>query len=495
MAFETDGKNLPKEYCKTYWNILADRLTYIEKLKGKSVHKLLPKLTEDILNTIEIYDRVQFCSNVMVFLIKKLHLIYNDSYSEQLNVLYGEIFKKLSSKNDSYTLKKLNEDAILDLYVKMCDCLYVVAENASKTQFKRSSLSLAIRGVISLLGHQPDMFHCLQTFFLNSFCDLFENKTTYADAVFKSLTVSCEITEKLGYKKTMLATYAYLNQFLRLFVEYSVNNSMKENFSADIQENCLNFMLKVLSMLKYSEQLLKCENCTVKSSLHDALRLSFLLKHFITISMQYNINIIPLTGVYNKVITAQYNIMSELKRLKCANMKKFYLKLQTDTHNTAILLNRHQIYDFSITLFEVYIRNELNQGNKNEIEYKNVSRAYYNKSICELDFKKHDIALLDAYLSLIFSEELNSEKHMSLVMDIKAKSLKDDKVDDEVEQNDLQLLSVVDACVIVLKKEFYGDIKLYLKDVKFRYVKLHVALIVQKLTYCHEAFLVNFQVM
>ncbi|CAB3224492.1 unnamed protein product [Arctia plantaginis] len=473
MAFETDAKNLLKEYCKTYWNILADRLTYIEKLKGKSLQKLLPKLTEDILNTIEIYDTVQFCANGLVFLVKKLHSIYNDSNSEQLNVLYGEIFKKLSSKNDTNTIKKLNEEATLDLYIKMCDCLYVVAENASKTQFKRSSLNIAVRGAISLLGHQPDMFHCLQTFYLNSFCDLFENKTTYADAVFKNLTVSCEITEKLGYRKTMLATYAYLNQFLRLYVEYSVNNSIKENFSVDIQENCLNFMLKVLSMLKYSQQLLKCENCNVKSPLHDALRLSFLLKHFITISMQYNIDITSLTTIYNKLIDTQYSIMNELKRLKCANIKKFYLKLQTDTHNTAILLNRHQKYEFSITLFEIYIRNELTEGSKTEIEYKNVSRAFYNKSICELDYKKYDIALLDAYLSLIFSEDLNLEKHMSLVMDIKAKSLKDDKFDDDGEQNYLQLLSVVDACSSVLKKGFYGHIELYFKDVKFSRLLRH----------------------
>lgn len=469
MAFETDAKHLLKEYCKTYWNLLADRLTYIEKLKGRSIHKLIPKVTEDILKTIEIYDTVQFCSTIIVFLFKKLHGIFSETHAEELNIIYGEIFKKLSSKPDLSAFKKLSDKEILDLYVKISDCLYVTAENASKNHFKGSSLSIGIRTALSLLGHSSEIFHCLQTFYLNSFCDLFENKTTYIDAVFKNLTASCEITEKLGYKKTMVATYAYLNQFLRLFIEYSITNSVETNFTVEVQENCLNFLLKILDALKYSQQLLKCENCNIKSGLHDALRLSLLLKNFITLSLQYNIDITPLITLYNKIITAQYNILNELRQLKCNNYKKFYLRLQTDTHNTAILLNKHQKYEFSLNLFDIYIKNELNVI-KNEMEAKNLTRAFYNKSICELDFKKYEEALLDAFLSLVFAEEL-TDKYMSLVMDIKAKSLKDDKNDDDVEQNnDLQMMSVIDACKIVVERFMYGNVALHLREVKFRYI-------------------------
>ncbi|KAJ8705491.1 hypothetical protein PYW08_012537 [Mythimna loreyi] len=476
MAFEAEPKNLLKEYSKTYWNIVADRLIYIEKLKGKAIHKLLAKLTEDVLKTLEIYDTAQFCVNILVFLVKKLHFIYSEGYAEQLNGLYGEIFEKLSKKTDLNVFKKLKEKDMLDLYVKLNDCLYVIAENSSKSNFKESALTVAVRSVITFLGHRSDIFHCLQTFYLNSFCDIFVNKTTYLDAIFKNLVVSCEITEKLGYKDIMVATYPFIGQFLRLFIEYSVNKGIKINFTQEIQENCLNFTIKLLTELKNCDQLLKCENCKVKSGLHDALRLSFLLKHFITNAVENNSDLSNLLPLYNTVIERQYTIMSELKKLGCVNYEKCYRKLQTDTHNTAILLNKNQKYEFSINLFEVYIKNELSVTKK-EFEHKNVARAFYNKSICELDYKKHENALLDAFLSLVFSKEMSSEKYMSLVMDIKAKALKCDEKnddDDDVEKNDdLQLISVVEACKIVMEQKIYGDLTPFLKDVKFSSLLKH----------------------
>ncbi|KAJ8703775.1 hypothetical protein PYW07_013069 [Mythimna separata] len=477
MPFEAEPKNLLKEYSKTYWNIVADRLIYIEKLKGKAIHKLLPKLTEDLLKTLDVYDTAQFCENILVFLVKKLHFIYSENYPKQLNVLYGEIFEKLSRKTDFGMFKKLKEKTTLDLYVKFSDCLYVIAENSSKNRFKESALTVAVRAVTTILGHRPDIFHCLQTFYLNSFCDIFVNKTTYLDAVFKNLTVSCEITEKLGYKDTMVATYPFIGQFLRLFIEYSVNNGIKINFTQEIQENCLNFMIKLLNELKNCEQLLKCENCKVKSGLHDALRLSFLLKHFITNAVQSNCDLNNLLPLYKTVIESQYSIMGELKKLACVNYEKCYRKLQTDTHNTAILLNKNEKYEFSINLFEVYIKNELSVTKK-EFEHKNVARAFYNKSICELDYKKHENALFDAFLSLLFSKDLNSDKYMSLVMDIKAKALKcddknDDEDDDDDKNDDLQLLSVLEACKIVMEQKIYGDLTPFLKDVKFSLLLKH----------------------
>lgn len=474
MAFEVDSKHLLKEYCKTYWNIIADRLCYIEKIRGKSFHKLLPKLLEDILKTIDIYDTVQFFSNIIVFLVKKLHFIFSGTCFEQLNGIYGEIFKRISSKSDLSAFKKLNDKDLLDLYVKFSDCLYVIAENSSKSNFKESSLSITVRAALSMLGHRSDIFHCLQTFYLNAFCDIFENRTTYIDAIFKNLTVSCEITEKLGYKATMVATYPFINQLLRLFIEHSVNNSIKANFTEQIQENCLNFMLKILSELKHCVQLLKCENCRVKSGLHDALKLSFLVKYFITKSLQHNADITNILPLYNKLIDKQYEIINELKKLGCVNYDKCYRKLQTDTHNTAIALNKNQKFELSIRLFEIYIKNEL-MINESEFEHKNVSRAFYNKSICELDFKRHENALLDAFLSLVFSRDVTSEKYMSLVMDIKAKALKCDEKNDETDDDDdikknddLQLISVIDACQMVMERNIYQDLKPFLLDVEFR---------------------------
>ncbi|XP_063898904.1 uncharacterized protein LOC110381409 [Helicoverpa armigera] len=475
MAFEVESKNLLKEYYKTYWNIIADRLVYIEKLKGKAIHKLLPKLTEDILKTLDIYDTVQFCTNILVFLVKKMHFMYSEQYSEQLNGFYLEIFEKLSKKPDLGSFKKLKDKELLDLYVKFSDCLYVIAENSSKNRFKDSCLTVVVRTGLSLLGHSPDIFHCLQTFYLNSFCDIFVNKTTYTDTIFKNLAVSCEMTEKLGYKTTMVATYPFIGQFLRLFIEYSINNSIKTNFVQQIQEQCLTFMLKLIEQLKNCDQLLKCENCKVKSGLHDALRLSFLLKHFITNAVQNNSDLNVLLPLYNSIIHKQYETMSILNKLGCINYEKCYRKLQTDTHNTAILLNKNKKYEFSINLFEIYIKNELS-NNQIEFERKNVARAFYNKSICELDYSKHENALLDAYLSLVFARELSSDKYMSLVMDIKAKALKlDEKNDDDDEEknDDLQLLSVLDACRIAVEKNLYGDLKPFLNDVEFSVLLKH----------------------
>ncbi|CAH1642132.1 unnamed protein product [Spodoptera littoralis] len=472
MAFEAEPKILLKEYSKTYWNIIADRLCYIEKLRGKSIHKLLPKLNEDILKTIEIYDTAQFCSNILVFLVKKMHFIYSESHSEVLNGFYKEIFEKLSQKTDLNAMKKLKDKELLDVYAKFSDCFYVVAENSSKGLFKNSAINSAVRTAITLLGHKPDFFHCLQTFYLNSFCDIFLNKTTYLDTVFKNLTLSCDITVKLGYESTIATSYPFIAQFLRLFIEYSINNGIKAHFTAEVQENCLNFMLKLLNELKNCEQLLKCENCSVKTGLHDALRLSFLVKHFISASIQQNIDMTRLLAVYKNVIDQQYSIMCQLKHQKCVNYDKFYRKLQTDTHNTAIALNKNQKYEFSINLFEIYIKNELSI-NLNEFEHKNVARAFYNKSICELDYKKHEQALLDGFLSLIFAKDLNSDKYMSLVMDIKAKALKSDDDETDDKTDDLQMTSVVDACRTVTENKLYGDLKPFLKEVKFSSLLKH----------------------
>lgn len=470
MPFEFDDSNLLKDYCKTYWSILCDRLTYIEKLKTLKmpIVKLMLKLTEDIIKTINIYDMVQFCTNLLQFLIKKIHFIFNE-WPKDLNDMFGQIFDRISKK-DLKNFKSLPEKESLDLYVKLNDILYIVTDNSLRNNFNHSALDIVTRVCISLLGHRPDMFHCFQTFYLNSFSCIFKDESNSAliENVLNSLLVSCQMTEKLGYKHTLHLTYPFISQLLRLFIEDIVNEKdCKDYFNETVQENCLVLMRFLIKKLEKTNQLLKCENCKAKSGLHDALRLSFLVKHFITISTNNGIVIKNFISIYYEIVEQQYVILKDLRRLDCFNHEKYFRKLQTDVHNTAILLNKCQFYDFSIKLFELYLKNEL-KNIRSDAELKNISRALYNKSICELDFKLYNESLQNAYLSLIFSlpDGLNSEKYMNLVMDIKAKALKSLTEDDE--SNDLQMTSILDVCKLLYDDNLYGNLKPFMKNLKFR---------------------------
>ncbi|XP_046975393.1 uncharacterized protein LOC124541521 [Vanessa cardui] len=477
MSFEYEHDSLLKEYYKTYWSIIADRLTYIEKLKTKRmpVSKLLPRLIDDVVKVITIYDTVSFCSSLLVFLVKKLHYIYSDLSANDLNETFRRIFECISNK-DIKLFKSLSEKEALDLYVKFNDCLYIITENASKLHFKDSALDTVTRVCISLLGHRSDIFHCLQTYFLNSFCFIFKEQTdvNLLENIFNSLCLSCEMTEKLGYKHTMHATYPFISQLLRLFIEYNVNNLNKNSFNESIIQSNLKLMTVLLEKLKNTNQIVKCENCSVKSGLHDGLRLSFLVKHFISISMSQSIPMMNVLTTYYALVEQQYIILNELKTLGCVNQEKCFRKLQTDVHNTAITLNKSQCYEYSIKLFEIYLRNEL-INIKSDVELKNISRALYNKSICELEFKSFEESLKNAYLSLIFSlpEGLCSEKFMSLVMDIKAKALKSVSEDSDCESNELQMMSVLEVCKSLYDDSCYGDLKPFIKNLTFSALLKH----------------------
>ncbi|KOB73091.1 Uncharacterized protein OBRU01_06323 [Operophtera brumata] len=480
MPFELEAKHLLSEYSKTYWNILVDRLSYIERLRYKiPIIKLLPKVIEDALKIIEIYDTLQFCNSALVFLVKKLHFLYSDKYPKELNQIFTEIFIKLSTK-DMKAFKKLQEKELIGIYMKLNECLYVIAENASKTSFKDSPLDKVVRTCITIVGHSPDLFHCLQTFYSNTFCCILTKNTDLknCETVLDGLLVSFERTIKLGYKTAMIATYPFLNQFLRLYIEHHVTNCdqkpWKDNFNIEIQKICLKLIQVLMQRLKNCNQMLKCDNCQVKSGLHDGLRLSFLVKHFITVSLSQNILLTDILPIIYDIINHQYKILAELRDLGCVNYEKCFRKLQTDVHNTAISLNKAQYYEFSTKFFDVYLTYEINQPQLSDS--KNISRALYNKSICELDSKVYENALIDAFLSLVYSKEaLSSEKYMSLVMDIKAKELKskeddeaDDEADDDSRKESLQLFSVLNACERALGKKMYGNIKPFLMDLKFR---------------------------
>lgn len=472
MPFEVDSKHLLHEYSKTYWNLLVDQLSYIERLRTKiPIIKLLPKLTEHLLKIVEIYDTVQFCTNIILFIVKKLHHLYNEKHSKEINQTFAQIFAKLSTK-DTNAFKTLKHADLIEIYVKFNECLYIIAENASKTAFKDSPLEAVVRACINIVGHSPDLFHCLQTFYSNSFCSILTPNThlNYSENVLNSLLQSFETTERLGthWVKAVHATYPFLNQFMRVYIEFNVANAVKkpwkDNFNVQIQNGCLKVMLALMERLKNCNQLLKCDNCQVSSGLHDSLRLSFMVKHFITVTLSQSLLITETLPQASMVIDKQYEVLNELRKLGCVNYEKCFRKLQTDIHNTAISLNKAKYYEFSIKLFNTYIKNEI----KELSEAKNISRALYNKSICELDSKLYNDALIDAFLSLAFSEDLSSEKYMSLVMDIKAKELKS-RSDDEEETNvAFQLISVVDAWKMSSEKQMYGDISPFLKGMRFR---------------------------
>ncbi|CAH2101020.1 unnamed protein product [Euphydryas editha] len=474
MPFEYDSEKLLKEYCKTYWSIIVDRLTYIEKLKTKRmpVTKLLPKLIDDIVQVIKIYDTVQFTINLLLFLVKKLYFIYSDISTKELNEAFGKIFDGISKK-DLKQFKSLSEKDTMDLYVKLNDCLYIVTENALKNDSKDSVLDTVTRICITLVGHRSDMFHCLQTLYSNSFCFIFKDKIdiNLIDNTFNNLLVSCEMTEKLGYDTVICATYPFISQLLRLFIENSVNKNI---FNENSIENCLKLISLLLEKLRNTNQLLKCENCNVKSGLHDALRLSFHIKHFIAITTNQKLNINNILPTYYELVEKQYLIINELRTLGCVNQEKCFRKLQTDVHNTAITLNKAQCYEYSIKLFDIYLRNELKYI-KNDVELKNISRALYNKSICELDFKLYEDSLKNAYLSLVFSlpEGLSSEKFMSLVMDIKAKTLKSLNEEADNENNSLQTMTILDICKLLYDDNLYGNLKPIMKNLEFSVLLKH----------------------
>ncbi|KAJ2938683.1 hypothetical protein O0L34_g12010 [Tuta absoluta] len=468
MPFEAE--QLIPEYCKTYWNILADRIIFIERLKSqkRNVITLLQKFTEDVVKVIKIYNTVQFITTIIVFLLKKLHLLFADLGAKILDQTFGRIFEELQSKPDLKYFKKLPNRELFDVYMILNDCLYVVAENNSKSNFDDAILTTVVQTCISLVGHQQDLLHCLQTVYLNGFCSVFyENRNmTYVETILGNFVTCYETTEKLGYNKAINATYPYISQCLRLYIE----TVLKKPISEQIQMACLKLMEFLMDKLKNCDQILKCENCSVKSGLHDALRLGFLAKNFITIPLQGNMCVTKILPLYWSVTLRQYEILDDLCKQGCSNYVKCYKKLQSDIHNTAISLNKSQNFEYSIKLFELYLKNEIVHF-KDDGDLKNISRALYNKSICELDCKQYESALLDAYLSLVFAypDGLTTQKHMSLVMDIKAKVLKskDDEAQSDTELEETQMMTVVDACAEAVEGKRYGNLKPFFCNLKF----------------------------
>ncbi|XP_052745796.1 uncharacterized protein LOC112045697 [Bicyclus anynana] len=469
MSFEYDDGSLLNEYYKTYAYIIIDRVTYIDKLKSKlKILKLLPKLIEDITKTIKIYDTVQFCTDMLTFIIKKISYVFND-WPAEVNDSIGKIFECIAC-SDMKQFKNLSEKQAIDLFVKFNECLLTVTENSLRINCKNPILDSVTRVCVSILGHIPDMFHCFQTIFLNSFCCIFNDKTnpTLIDNLLKNILTSCEMTEKLGYKSTIYATYPFISQCLRLYIEYCVNNEKSDHINEETQASCFNLVIFLMEKLKTTKQLSKCENCNIKTGLHDALRVALTVKHIVIMSLNKNIDSKTNLPLYLTIVEHQYVVLEELNKLKCPNQERCFRKLQIDINNLAVMLNKHKHYEHSIKLFDIYLKYELKYL-KSDADFKNISRALYNKGICELDAKDYKKSLINAYLSLVFSlpDGLESEKYMSLVIDVKSKALQSVTEGSSDKITDMQAMSILEACNLVYEDEDYGHFKMYLKNLNF----------------------------
>ncbi|XP_013144077.1 PREDICTED: uncharacterized protein LOC106107659 isoform X2 [Papilio polytes] len=467
MPFEVTEELLQRDHYKVYWSILADRIFYIEKLKSsRNINDLLKKLNEDIKMLIKIYNPVQFCSNILTFVIKKLHFLYSDVKTEELMAVYRNIFDCITTKDNIKLFKSITNEEAIDIYIKLNDCLYVIIDNDSKVNFKGSDLEFLVRKIISLLIHCSDIFHCLQMIYLNCFCCIFKykNDSDYINSVLEGFQNNCETAEKLGYKKIMYATYPYISQLLRLFIDYFININNEMDFSNTIQ-NCLKIIIYLTEKLYITQQISKCDNCSVKTGLHDALRLTFLAKNIINISIEKNLDIKMIFQNYFDIVLKQYAILNQLKKLNCSNYERCLKKLQADVHNTAIYLNKAKFYEYSIKMFNIYVKTEL--FNVKSAEFTNISRAFYNKSISELDCMLFDEAIKGAYLSLVFSGDGLHEKYMSLVMDIKAKALKNDG------NEAIQILTVLSVCKDLSEKKDYVNLKPFFSKLKFSVLLKH----------------------
>ncbi|XP_068625999.1 uncharacterized protein [Battus philenor] len=475
MPFEVTKDNLLGEYYKTYWSILGDRFAYIEKMKSRlAFAKLLPKLTEDILTVTTIYDPVQFCNNILSFIIKKLHILFSNTCTRDLNGVYLNIFEHISKKDNLKMFKKISDKDAFDLYMKFNECLYVIIENNSKVNFEDCNIDYIVRFMVSILGHNTGIFHCFQTVYSNCFSCVFKNKVTlgYLETILQGLQSSCEAAEELGYLKPMYLSYPYIAQLLRLYIEYNISNSSiinwKDSFDATVQEHCFKIILFIITKLNKTEPVTKCNNCKVNTSLHDGLRLTFVTKQVIITSVNQEMDISHTLPSFFAIVEMQYKILTELRKLGCYNSGTCLQKLQTDIHNTAIALNKAKYYKYSIKLFNIYIKSEI-ANMKNDAEFKNIARALYNKGISELDCKLYSEAVNSAYLSLVFSGEdgMSTDKQMSLVMEIKAKELKEGESKNRDEQNSLQLMSVLTSCKMLAESNVYGNLKPYFSTLSF----------------------------
>ncbi|XP_013164175.1 PREDICTED: uncharacterized protein LOC106115361 [Papilio xuthus] len=259
----------------------------------------------------------------------------------------------------------------------------------------------------------------------------------------------------------MYITYPYISQLIRLFIDNFINN----DFNIKVHSNCLKIIIYLTDKLYKTQQISKCDNCNIKTGLHDCLRLTFLTKNIIAISIQRNMDIKLIFKDYINIITKQYIILNELNILKCSNHEKCMKKLQSDVHNTAIILNKAKYYEYSINMFNIYVKTEICYV-KNDIEYKNIARALYNKSISEMDCMLYSEAIYDAYLSLVFSGDFN-DKYMSLIMDIKAKALKIDPNDS------MQLMTVVNVCKNLSENKDFVNMKMFFSNLKYSALLKH----------------------
>lgn len=415
------------------------------------VSKILPSLTSDLTKTIYLYNPMQFFQDILLILIKKLIYLFGDNHNAELNKTVNNIFVTLIKHNWTVSVK----ENYYNHYKIFNECLMVVGENSIRSGSACSVLELCIKYGFKIFMKKEDIIKCLNTFYLDIFIYIFKEKNDL-------FILEIKLNEALKLfeidNKYVVLSYSYFNHMLRVYIENAAEkfdeNKWIENFPPNIQVLYLKIILLLANKMDKTEQLSKCDNCKYKSGLHDSLRLCFVTKVLISNSIKHEMDVSTLLPMIIEITKLQVCIINKLKENKCVNIEKYEFKSQTNIHNTAILLYKSKYFEFSLQLFEIYLRNEF-QENKDK---KSVARGLYNKAICELDAKKYKQALVSAFLSLIFSFNGNNcnDKYMSLVIDIKSKSQDNG---DEEKSNYIVDCTILDACRLYNNTPIYGCLK------------------------------------
>lgn len=463
--FQTD--KLISTYAKRYWNILSHRVTYISRKRSNiDILGLLPKIREDFLKIIEIYNIIPICNDILPVMIKILCYCYKGKYSMMLNNLFIDIFNKLNRRSDLDAVKASSDVDCHEIYLKLNDCILMVIENSLGLNFKDSAISHCVKFAIGLLKHKDDLTNCLRQYYLNYYTKIFPANVN-SDSLKKvicTFTKICELSEK-KFSKAMSLTYPYLGSIFRTHINYAIENYDKtkclEMFPLELASNYLEICQMLIKKMSTTKQIVECDNCEKETGYHDSLKLSFSLKSYINICCKYEIDISRIMPKFLEILEEEKSIIRNLKMLPCANIALYEKKYQVDINNMAISVFEMKSYDNAANLFDFYITNQLKEPDFDQIS---LCRAAHNKSICEIDSKHSEKGVRSSMLSLLLAEQsTRSDKYMSLIISAKFQALKSEEPNATVVQ-----MTVLDFAREYIEMDSYKNIKHILGKIDFR---------------------------
>ncbi|GBP10019.1 hypothetical protein EVAR_77468_1 [Eumeta japonica] len=249
LSFE-DACEMPKQYCKTYWAILAD----------------------------------------------------SERDNTELNANFEIIFKSLLDKND-YKQKNISETTSIDLYKKLMDCFGVIFEDALRNGSQNIAFTTAVKFALSVLKDSKEICHCIKTFYLNSFSNILDDKESkFVAENLKRVHDDCEMTERLKYEGAMNLTYSYLSHILRIYMDFiCAIGKISSLESEKLQTTTLLDMCRMCHRGEYGDL----------SSYFSTLEFSELLKHEFTQYIKMWPSVMPIAGVWNSLMDLLYRVDQE----------------------------------------------------------------------------------------------------------------------------------------------------------------------------------------